>query len=61
MYTDSLLHSHRQKVLADFLVTIPDDKGWWYRLPQLDTKKQLEHLIDIDMYLPHMGALFGLT
>jgi hypothetical protein len=58
---DILVKSHRRKVLANFLATIPDNKGWWYRLPKLNNNNKISEEALVDLHLPNMGVLFGLT
>ena len=50
------------KVLAAFIDTIPEDKGWWYRLP-LNQPSSCTGPSDShpDNIMPHLGRLFGLT
>ena len=56
-----LKHSYHQQVLSSFLTTIPNNKGWWYRLPETLSEGNEKTFLGTDMYLPHMGAIFGLT
>jgi hypothetical protein len=37
MYT---AQARNREVIAQFLESLPDDQGWWYRVPKLNNKPQ---------------------
>ena len=59
--TASMKQYYHQKVLASFLTKIPCDNGWWYRLPEETKEDKIKSRNPTDTYLPHFGAIFGLT
>ena len=58
--TDKSTHLMNQKILADFLSSIPLDKGWWFRVPSINDSKKRTPRFKTDQYLPQVGCLFGL-
>ena len=48
-------------MLASFLKSIPRRNGWWYRLPEKSKDDKNKITLATDTYLPHFGAIFGLT
>jgi tetrahydromethanopterin S-methyltransferase subunit E len=44
-----------------FVEKIPDDKGWWYRLPSYIALSEDNQPLPTDTILPHLGHAFGLT
>ena len=52
--------SHRN-VLASFIKEIPENKGWWYRLPSKTPLTKNGQPLPSDAILPHLGTPFGLT
>ena len=54
-------HANYRKVLAAFLEEIPQNKGWWYRLPLAPTSSKNGKSIATDVILPPLGNVFGLT
>ena len=43
-------------ILTNFLASVPEDKGWWYRIP----KSFIGETIELDEVFPQVGTLFGL-
>ena len=58
---DSTAQYYHQKVLASFLQSIPHHNGWWHRLPEKTKDDKIKIRLATDTYLPHFGAIFGLT
>jgi hypothetical protein len=54
-------HANYRKVFASFLEEIPQNKGWWYRLPLAPKSSKDGQLIATDAILPHLGNVFGLS
>jgi len=54
-------HTNYRKVVASFLEEIPQNKGWWYRLPLAPTSSKNGKSIATDVILPPLGNVFGLT
>jgi hypothetical protein len=58
-------HANYRKVLVAFLEEIPQNKGWWYRLPLATTStkdgSKDGKSIATDAILPHLGNVFGLS
>jgi hypothetical protein len=54
-------HANYRKVLASFLKEIPENKGWWYRLPLASISSKDGKQIPTDVILPHLGTAFGLS
>jgi hypothetical protein len=48
-------------VIARYLESLPNDQGWWYRVPKLNDKPRKTTDFDPDDGMPHLGTLFGLT
>ena len=59
-----LQKANNRRIIAEFLYDIPDNVGWWYRLPQLRSgapKNSRINDMDPDLIMPHLGSIFGLT
>jgi hypothetical protein len=54
-------HANCRKVLASFLEEIPENKGWWCRLPLAPMSSKDGKPIPTDAILPHLGSAFGLS
>ena len=54
-------HANYRKVFASFLEEIPQNKGWWYRLPLAPKSSKDGQLIATDAILPHPGNVLGLS
>jgi hypothetical protein len=57
----STKQSSYRNVLASFIEEIPDNKGWWYRLPSKTPPTKNGQPLPSDVILPHLGTPFGLT
>mmetsp|Transcript_22853 Transcript_22853/g.32221 ORF Transcript_22853/g.32221 Transcript_22853/m.32221 type:complete len:176 (-) Transcript_22853:816-1343(-) len=58
--TDEGKHNSRRKILATFLLSIPESIGWWYRLPQLNFSGKKPSRLGVEKNLLHLGCIFGL-
>jgi hypothetical protein len=54
-------HANHRKVLASFLEEIPENKGWWHRLPLASMSSKDGKPTATDAILPHLGTAFCLS
>jgi len=45
---------------VDFIISIPDWGGWWYRMPSYDSTSDKPQHYCIEKNLPHLGHVFGM-
>ncbi len=57
----STAQARNRSVIARFLENLPENQGWWYRVPKLNYKPPKSSDVDPDDVMPHLGTLFGLT
>jgi hypothetical protein len=57
----STAQARNRHVIARFLESLPNDQGWWYRVPKLNCKPGKTTDFDPDDLIPHLVTLFGLT
>jgi hypothetical protein len=57
----STAQARNRHVIARFLENLPENEGWWYRVPKLNYKPPKSSDLDPDDVMPHLGTLFGLT
>jgi hypothetical protein len=57
----STAQARNRHVIARFLKSLPDDQGWWYRVPKLNNKPQRTTDFNPDDVMPHLQTLFELT
>jgi hypothetical protein len=58
----STAQARNRRVIARFLESLPQNQGWWYRVPKLNYKPSKSSDLDLDDIMPHLGTLFfGLT
>jgi hypothetical protein len=50
-----------RKVLASFLEEIPENEGWWHRLPLAPKSSKDGKSVATGATLPHLGSVFGLS
>jgi hypothetical protein len=48
-------------VLANFINDVPSNKGWWFRMPKLNTSGKKSAIHPTDVCLPHLGVPFGIS
>jgi hypothetical protein len=57
----STAQARNRQVIARFLESLPQDQGWWYRIPKLNNQPLKTTDFNLDVVMPHLGTLFGLT
>mmetsp|Transcript_697 Transcript_697/g.1115 ORF Transcript_697/g.1115 Transcript_697/m.1115 type:complete len:174 (+) Transcript_697:59-580(+) len=58
--SNAAIHNIRRKLLVDFIISIPDWGGWWYRMPSYDSTSDKPQHYCIEKNLPHLGHVFGM-
>jgi hypothetical protein len=51
----------KRQVLANFINDVPSNKGWWFRMPKLNTSGKKSAIHPTDVCLPHLGVPFGIS
>jgi hypothetical protein len=48
-------------MLANLINDVPSNKGWWFRMPKLNTSGKNSAIHPTDVCLPHLGVPFGIS